>query len=155
MSSRYSCTPDADALSQLRSAWSWRLPEHFEVLLVTAFGDVFLEVAGDGIYWLNTGTAEVELVAADRATFQAKLNGEEGMDWLLPDLIDELHAEAKVCGPGECYTYAILPIFAEGKYETWNFKPVPVAQHFGLTAHIHRQIEELPDGARVNISLDP
>jgi hypothetical protein len=125
------------------------------VLLVTAFGDVFFEVAGEGIYWLNTGTAEAELVAADRAEFQAKLGGEEGLEWLLPDLIHELQQEGKVCGPGECYTYAVLPIFAEGKFETWNFKPVSAAQHFGLTAQIHRQTSDLPDGARVKISLDP
>ena len=155
MSSRYSCLPDTEALRQLRSAWSWCLPKQFEVVLVTAFGDVFFEVAGEGIYWLNAGTAEAELVAADRADFQVKLSGEKGLEWLLPDLIHELQREGKVCGPGECYTYAVLPIFAEGKFETWNFKPVPAAQHFGLTAQIHRQISELPDGARVSISLEP
>ena len=155
MSSPYSCIPDTEALSQLRSAWSWCLPKHFEVLLVTAFGDVFFEVVDEGIYWLNTGTAEVEPIAADRGEFKAKLEGEEGEEWLLPDLVQELQSEGKVCGPGECYTYAILPIFAEGKFETWNFKPVAVAEHFGVTADIHRQISELPDGARLEISIEP
>jgi len=147
--------PGSDALAELRSSWSWCLPEQFEIVLVSAFGDVFYEIAGEGIYWLNTGTAESEKVASDRTEFQSKLQGEEGVEWLLPDLIRELESEGKAREPGQCYTYAILPIFAEGKFETWNFKAVPAAQHFGLTAHIHRQIAELPDGASVKISFEP
>jgi hypothetical protein len=123
--------------------------------MVTAFGDVFYQSPDAAVYWLNTGTADTQCVASDRAEFEAKLQSEESVDWLLPDLIEALEAEGKDRAPDHCYTYAILPIFAEGEFETWNFKPVPVSQHFGLTAQIHRQIAELPDGAQVEISIEP
>ena len=155
MSNRFSCIPSAEALAAFRESWSWCLPATYEVLLVTAFGDVFYQPADGGIYWLNTGTAETELVAANRTEFDAKLNTEEGVDWLLPDLVVALEAEGKDRAPDHCYTYAILPIFAEGKFETWNFKPVLAEEHFGLTSHVHRQIAELPDGAQVKIRVVP
>lgn len=99
--------------------------------------------------------AEVDKVASDRTEFQSKLRGDEGVEWLLPDLIEQLEDEGKTRHSGQCYTYAILPVFAEGKFETWNFKAVPAEQHFGITAHVHRQIEELPDGASVRVSVEP
>jgi hypothetical protein len=155
LSHRFSCIPSEEALADLRESWSWCLPATYEVLLVTAFGDVFYQSSDGGIYWLNTGTAETELAAADHAAFDAKLRSEEGASWLLPDLVVALEAEGKGRAPDQCYTYAILPIFAEGKFETWNVKPVPAHEHFCLTAHIHKQIAELPDGAQVKISVAP
>jgi len=155
MSNRYSCDPDAAALAEFRTAWSWCLPPAFEVLLVSAFGDVFFETEGDGIHWLNTGTAEIERVAADRDEFQAKLQSEEGFEWLKPDLVDALEEAGKPRQADQCYTYAVLPIFAGGEYEPSNFKAVPAIEHFGVTAHIHRQIVGLPDGTEIEIKVGP
>jgi hypothetical protein len=70
-------------------------------------------------------------------------------EWFLPALIDKLQMAGKLREPGECYTYVTLPIFTEGKYEVDNLNPVPAAEHFELTGHIHRQIAEMPDGAKM------
>lgn len=134
------CIPDADALAELQAAWSWLLPAEYKVLLVSAFGDVFYAGRRGAIFWLNTGTAEIEKVAKNTAEFQRKLDQEDGFEWLMPDLVEALEKEGKVLQPGQCYTYAILPIFPQGEFETWNFKPVAARAHFGLTAQIHRQI---------------
>lgn len=155
MSNRYSCIEYSDVLDEFRVVWSWCLPAEFEILLISAFGDVFYECEGEGIFWLNTRTAEIERVATDRTEFQLRLKGEEGIEWLLPRLIDELENEGKHRESEQCYTCAILPIFADGKFEPWNFKAVPASQHFGLTAHIHRQIAGLPDGMYVKTSVEP
>ena len=146
--------PSPEAVAALRSSWSWVLPEKYEPVLFSVFGDVFFCGGSGQVFWLNTGTAETTPVASSLAEFQSNLS-DNCDEWFLPRLVEQLHADGKVSKVGECYTYAVLPIFAEGKYEPWNFNAVPAQQHFELTAHIHREIAALPDGSKVRITVAP
>lgn len=146
-------TPDRAALEALRSDWGPMLPDPFAPLLFSVLGDVFFSDAAGKVFWLNTGTAEVVSVAASVGEFQRLLGTDRANEWFLPDLVEALHVAGKIPAAGECYTYAILPIFAEGKYEEWNFAPVPGHEHFSATAHQHEQLASLPDGTRVEISV--
>lgn len=130
------------------------LPVDFQPLLLSIFGDLFFSEDNGEVFWLNTGTAEVTAVAASVDEFQRLLETDQATDWFLPDLVEALHQAGKIPAAGECYTYAILPIFAEGAFEVWNFAPVPTHEHFAVTAQIHRKIADLPDGARVRISVE-
>ena len=145
-------TPSSEALHELRTSWAWLLPADSEPVLFSILGDVFFRT--DAVYWLNTGTASITRVAETVEEFEAALPV-HGDDWFLPPLVQALHDQGKVPAAGECYTYAILPIFAEGKYEPWNFKPVPAAEHFAATAQAHRQVAELPEGAQVQLQVGP
>ena len=147
-------TPDADAVETLRSEWAWLLPAAFSPVLFSVLGDMFFLDRSGEVFWLNTGTGEVVTVACSAQEFQKLLATEQAGDWFLPDLIEKLRSCGKIAGPGECYTYAILPVFPEGKYEEWNFAPVPAREHFALTAHIHKSIAGLPDGSRVRLSVE-
>lgn len=147
-------SPSSEALHSLRTEWSWVLTEDFEPILFSVLGDVFYTTSGGGVFWLNIGTAEVRRVADSVEEFRVALD-QNRENWLLPSLVEALHREGKIPQPGECYTYAVLPIFNEGKYEPWNFKPVPAESHFALTACIHNQIRSLPDGTEVRIDVVP
>lgn len=147
-------TPDSAALATLSSDWCWLLPDDFSPLLFSVFGDVFYSDSTGKVAWLNTGTAEVIEVAACVDEFERLLGTAVANDWFLPDLVEALHRAGKVTALGECYTYAVLPIFAEGKFEEWNFAPVPGHQHFAVTAHVHRQMAGLPDGAQVKFLVE-
>ena len=147
-------TPSSEALHSLRSSWSWLLPLDAAPLLFSIFGDVFYQGCDGEVNWLNTGTAEITRVAGSSEEFKLILAGECD-EWFLPGLVEALHREGKVPAAGECYTYAILPIFTEGKLEPWNFKPVPASEHFQLTASIHQQVAALPDGQKVSIRVVP
>ena len=69
----------------------------------------------------------------------------------LPPLVDRLHAAGKRPGVGECYGFTILPVFAEGKYDTDNMVVVPVREQLVGIADIHRQLDGLPNGAAVQV----
>jgi hypothetical protein len=116
--------------------------EPFVPVLFTALGDVFFQPDSGGIWWLNTGTAEVTRVADSIDQFRELLGTEIADEWFLPALIEQLHAAGKVPEEGECYTYVTLPIFEEGKYEADNLNPVPAYEHFALTGDVHREILE-------------
>ena len=147
------CTPNSDALSELRTSWSWLLPSAIEPVLFSIFGDVFFRAGSESVHWLNTGTGEISQVSETLAEFQEMLGSEKSAEWFLPALVEKLHAAEKVPASGHCYTYAILPVFAEGKFEEWNFKPVPARDHFAATAKVLKEIANLPDGARVHLSV--
>jgi hypothetical protein len=146
-------TPSAESVSELRTSWSWCIGETFSPCLFTIFGDVFFELASDGVWWLNCGTAEITRVADSIEDFQIALATEAAQEWFLPELVGALLAEGKVPKTDECFTYAILPCFVEGRYETWNFKPVPAREHFGMTAEIHKQILNRKEGDNIQIKF--
>jgi hypothetical protein len=145
-------TPDDEAVQTLRASWDWLLGENWSPILFSIWGDVFIQKP-DGVVWVNTGTAEVTVVAADQDEFRERLMGESRTDWFLPELVDLLHAKGKRPALGQCFTYAIYPIFAEGKYVPENFKAVPAREHFGLSGDLHRQIRDLEDGSKVRLTV--
>jgi hypothetical protein len=119
--------------------------------LFSTLGDVFFEPDSGGIWWLNTGTAELTRVAETVEHFHERLATDIADEWFMPLLIAQLHAVGKVPEPGECYTYITLPVFAEGRYDVDNLNPVPAGEHFAVTGHILHEISELPDGAKVKL----
>jgi hypothetical protein len=144
-------TPNQDAIERLAEAWAWLLREPFRPVLFSVMGDVFLEPDSGGIWWLNTGTGEFTRVADSIEQFRDLLRSEVADEWLMPGLIEQLHAAGKIPEPGECYTYVTLPVFAEGKYEVDNLNPVPAGEHFSVTGHILHEIAELPDDAKAKL----
>lgn len=145
-------TPDDEAVQTLRASWSWLLGEDWSPILFSIWGDVFIQ-RPNGVAWLNTGIGEVTLVAAGQDEFREKLMTEAREDWFLPALVSLLHEAGKRPAPGECFTYAIYPIFAEAKYVPENFKPVPAREHFGLSGDLHRQLCDLENGTTVRLTV--
>lgn len=144
-------TPNEDALDRLAEAWAWLLREPFQPVLFSALGDVFFQPDSGGIWWLNTGTAEITRVADSVDHFRERLSTEIADEWFMPALVEQLHAAGKVPEPGECYTYVTLPVFAEGKYEVDNLNPVPGGEHFAITGHIHHELDELPEDSKAKL----
>ena len=147
-------TPDEASLRTLRQSWNWLLGKDWSPVLFSILGDVFLRHEKQ-VEWLNTGTGEITAVSEDEEAFREALATERADDWFMPGLVSALHEAGKRPGPGECFTYAIYPIFAEGRYEVANFAVVPAEEHFGRSGDLHRQLSELPDGTQVRLSNEP
>jgi Domain of unknown function (DUF1851) len=146
-------TPSNEAIAQLRESWAWLLTEPFVPVLFSTIGDVFFEPASGGIWWLNAGTGDVTRVAGSVDQFRDLLATELADEWFMPGLIEQLHAAGKVPKAGQCYSYAILPIFAEGKYEVWNLRPMSAKDHFYSTAYVLCEARALPNGAKVKLKV--
>lgn len=146
-------TPDEEAVRELARAWNWLVKEPFTPVLFSRLGDVFYRTDSGAVYWLNTGTGEISCVADSIEQFRERLSSELADEWLLPGLVEQLHASGKVPDTNACYTYKIFPVFAEGKYDVSNLYPISAKQHFGLSGDIHRQIQDVPDGSQVRLSV--
>lgn len=146
-------TPDKEAIKALAESWNWLIGDAFTPLLFTAFGDMFFEADAGGVFWLNTGTAEVERVADNVPEFNTLLREEIADEWLLPGLVEALLEAGKVRAEGECYTYVTLPVFVEGEYTVENLHPVAAKEHFEITGSVLHQLDDMPDGTDVKIDI--
>jgi hypothetical protein len=134
--------------------WRWLLP-HGEsaVLLMSRYGDLFLEFDEGGIHMLDVGNGSLEKVAESSPDFWRKINeAESANNWLMIPLVDQLVAAGNVLEPGRCYSFIIPPVLG-GEYTVENTASLKVQEHFGVYASIHDQIKELPDGAQVRLRV--
>lgn len=119
------CAPSHQAILALKRSWAWLVPEPWTPVLFSVLGDVFLQKEDGQIYWLNTGTGELALVADSTGHFESLLKTEIAVEWFIPSLVDELREAGKIASAGECYTYVVFPVFAEGGYDAENLNVVP------------------------------
>ena len=145
--------PEDLALVALRSAWRWMIGDAWTPLLFSAIGDVFFEVPAGSVWWLSTATGSLEQVSDSQAEFRELLGTEKADEWFLPGLVDALRDQGKILRPDQCYTYTILPVFAEGSFSAGNMNPVSAAEHFALSGHVHEGIRQLPDRSNVRVTI--
>jgi hypothetical protein len=107
------------------------------------------------IWRLDTGEGEPEHVAESPMEFEHTLRDPDTVDDLL--LLPVVRAFEALHGPlgdGRCLGFTTLPVFG-GTYRVENRYAVSVTDHAGATGEIHRQIRDLPDGARVRLKVIP
>ncbi len=121
--------------------------------MLSAIGDVFVELNAGTVWWLSTATGALEQIASSREQFRERLGTDAANEWFLPGLIDALIAQGKVLEKDQCYTFAIFPIFLEGSFSAENMYPASAAAHFTASGHIHESIRQLPDGAQVQLRI--
>jgi hypothetical protein len=151
--SEFTIEPKTPALEALRSSWRWMLGDAWTPLLFSAIGDVFFEVPAGSIWWLSTATGSLEQVAESRFAFQQLLDTETSDEWFLPGLVEALREHGKTLEPDQCYTYAILPVFADGDFSVENMHSISASEHYSLTGQVHESIRGAADGSTVQIKI--
>jgi len=121
--------------------------------MCSASGDVFF-VAEDGtVSWLDTGQGLLTQICVNRDEFLKELKEERGAEWLLAPVVDELVDSGVELALDQCFAYRVLPILG-GPYTPENMVPMSAAEWYGFSGHIHSQIKDLPEGAKVEFKID-
>lgn len=151
---------DEDLAKEAAEAWYWLVPEPWRPLLCSVFGGLFLEKQRGGVFWLECGTGMIEKVADSAQDFEAFMGAERDQrwhetidEWFLPPLVEQLQEAGKRLLPGQCYGATILPIFEGGAYTVGNMFVVPTREWLTLTASLHFQMKDVPDGGKVEIKV--
>ena len=73
---------------ELTNNWEWLVPEDYNPILISVFGDIFFIDKADKVHWLSTGEGIMEQVAESEDQFRELLEDEEKLEeWFLPHLV--------------------------------------------------------------------
>jgi hypothetical protein len=137
-------------VDDILSCWMWKIAGMDSLVLISVIGDLFLCAQDGGVYWLQTGTADLSKVADDLQQFNQYLKEEEKIDeWFLPLLIKKLIDSGKVLKEDEVYSFKIPPILG-GEYSMDNIEATNMSVHFAISGQVCEQIKDLPDGTKIN-----
>jgi hypothetical protein len=135
--------------NDLLQDWRWLLGDPMQLLLVSAIGDMFLANPADEVFWLDTGTGQLQKIAASIDQFQQLRQQRENVDqWFIPQLVVDLINSGVRLAPGQCYSYKNPPILG-GQTEPSNFQPMDLSVHFSILGQIHQQVKNLPPGTKI------
>ncbi|MFA0791154.1 T6SS immunity protein Tdi1 domain-containing protein [Microbulbifer echini] len=134
-------------------AWRWLVGGRASVRLLTAMGDLFF-VKKEGIlkkervYFLDTGTGEVEIASKSWKLFRELVNsgGDVPGHWFKYSLLKELSGQP--LDQGNCFSPKILPSLG-GEYEKENYCAVSWVVHVDISGQIHEQIRDFPPGTPI------
>lgn len=140
-------------LEDIFSAWRWRIRDQKGLIFISKLGDMFLLGKDDCVYWLQTDSGDLTKIADNVEHFERLLRQEENLDnWFLPELVKELEQAGKLLGPNQVYSYKKLPAIG-GEYSIDNLDATDISVHFAFSGQICEQIQNLPDGTKVNITF--
>jgi len=135
----------------LLEEWRWLLPLQFKVWLFTRTGDLFILLPEGAIHKLDVGSGRLSRVAASRDEAGMKIDEPEvARDWLMIPVVDQLVAGGHVLGPGQCYSYRMLPALG-GTQKIDNRVVLSIREHFGVSGSLHRQISNMSGGTEFAI----
>ena len=139
--------------NRLTESWIWLIGTDKRPILMSSIGDLFLTDKNGVCYWLNVGDGTVEKVADSITQFKEKLQDESQVDeWFLIGLVEELKEKGLELTDKHLYGYKKLPSLG-GEYNAENFELTDIEVHFEFCGQIHKQIKDLPDGTKVNITV--
>ena len=142
-------------LEDICSCWQWKLEGSKSPVLISKLGDMFLIGDDNCIYWLQTDSGDLTKIADNLKHFEQMLQEDKNLDqWFLPALLDKLVNAGKLLGKNQVYSYKKLPVIG-GEYSFENIDPLDISVHFAFSGQICEQIQNLPDGTKVKITVKP
>lgn len=132
------------------SAWSW-IPETTDKIpmVTSAFGDVFLQAADGGIWFLDLVDGAVTHEWRDVPALQRELDSAEGQDrFLLSDLVRHAARTGRTPGPTETLAFTVPPVLGGG-LSTDNIRVVDLVAGHHSCARLHRDVKDLPAGTQI------
>jgi len=141
--------PSSSEVEAALESWHW-LPIHSkQPILVTAFGDIFLEGDG-GIWFLDTLEGELNKVASNKDELDGVLATEDGESrFLLSGFVERAHREELTLSDGQCFSFKTAPV-AGGAIEFENIEPRNFVVAVNLAGQLHSQAKGWPTGFRVS-----
>ncbi|MFY9854991.1 MAG: hypothetical protein WAK26_14035 [Terracidiphilus sp.] len=141
-------------VEKLLATWRWLCPQKLTLLARNAFGDLFLQDDAGSVFCLNVSGGTFTKIASSYSQF-VELAGqsEKREDWFAE--CDERTAAARGLTPrsDQCIGFEIPVVFAESA--STNPYLIDIYENVGMLGDLHRQIAELPDGAKVELKIRP
>lgn len=134
----------------LLADWEWAMESLMLPVLVTAMGDVFAQSDSGEVCFIDVVGGEVIPVCDSSEAFEEALDDDEFIDeFFYPERVQELIAAGLKLGGRLVYSHK-LPLVVGGEDEATNFETTDAVVHVSVHGQIHRQVQDLPDGAPID-----
>jgi hypothetical protein len=145
-------TVNFDHLNQetILADWEWLIGKNKLPILITAFGDAFVQDKTDKtILFLDVGATNLSLIANSGSEFESFLSDREFVgSYFGVQMVGDLRLSGLILQSGQIYSF-IKPPNLGGDYELTNFEVTDVGVHFSMFGQISQQVENLPAGTPI------
>jgi hypothetical protein len=137
----------------IESAWGWAGIKPTEVVGESDFGNLIVRDDG-GRYWrICPEDLYCRVVAEDRAELDAISRDQEFLQsWYMSALVEQAQERLGPLTPGRKYCLRIPGVLG-GEYGGENLASITLVGLVKASGHIARQIEGLPEGAKVSLRV--
>lgn len=141
-------TPNDIDITRALESWHWLPIKSKKPVLVTAFGDIFLE-SNDGIWFLDTLEGKLLRICDTTQELENLLRTEEGENhYLFAGFVERAHREGMRLGDGQCYDFRVNPVVG-GKIEYENIEPRNFVVAVNLAGQLHEQTRHMAPGTKI------
>lgn len=142
-------------LKEIKDSWGWIGIQPQEVVLENEFGNLIVKDF-EGKFWrICPEDVYCEVVAESIEEYNVLIKNEEFLeDWFMSAMVVE--AEKNLCVLESGYKYhMVIPGVLGGTYGGANVKVAPLVEIIRFSGDVGKQIEELPEGAQVQLKVVP
>ena len=131
--------------------WRWLCPQILTAIDGNEFGDLFLRDEEGRVHMLNVGSGEFTLIAESISEFKERSRTHEMQEeWFAASAVRLAREHGLLPGHKQCIGFSTPVVFAEsGGLDSAYI--ADLYEHVAFLGDIHRQIANLPDGAKVRL----
>lgn len=140
--------PSPEDIARALESWGWLPIQSKKPVLVTAFGDIFLE-SSEGIWFLDTLEGNLVRVGDTIADLKNLLATEEAENhYLFAGFVERAQNEGMLLEGAECYDFKVNPIVG-GKIEYENIEPRNFVVAVNIAGQLHEQTRAMLPGSKI------
>jgi hypothetical protein len=140
-------------VEHLLNEWRWLCPEPVKLVARTAFGDLFLSSEDGNVMWLDVAEGRLTKVARSVSQFRELLRDDKNRDaWLAEGDAKGFAMRGLEPNENQCIGFATPLVFAEASHPDSAYV-ANIYDYIGFLGDLHKQINELPDGAKVRLQV--
>jgi hypothetical protein len=142
-----------DLIAIVKESWGWAGLDPDQIVGDNDFGNLMIKDKS-GRYWrLCPEDLNCRVVAESRPELDALSRSQEFLrDWHMIELLAQAKERVGTLRPG--YKYCLkIPGLLGGEYGGDNLASIPIGELISASGHIARQVAELPDGAKVRLTI--
>ena len=142
-------------LNEIKNAWGWVGIDPQEIVIENEFGNLIVKDFSDRFWRLCPEDVYCEVVAESIEEYNALIKNEKFLeDWFMSAMVLEAEKTLGKLEPGYKY-HMVIPGALGGEYGGSNVKVAPLLELVRFSGDLGKQIENLPDGAKIELRVVP
>jgi len=140
-------------IQSITDSWSWVGIEPDEIVAENEFGNLIVKDTFQKYWRLCPEDVYCEVIAQNSAELDELSKSQDFLeDWYMETLVQQ--AKEKLGELSGSHKYClVIPSVLGGAYELSNIKTAPLKEIIMFSGNVAKQIQDLPDGAEINLDV--